>query len=140
MKREGRTLINRLKFLTTRFANRLLNENNASYTEEQSKILHQLWNKEGLLVSELARNTGVAFTTLTLMSEAMERNGLLVREKDTVDRRKRHIYLTEKGRSLQKQDQKISERLHKVFYDGFSKEEIDQFESYLKRIINNFEE
>ena len=53
------------------------------------------------------------------------------------DRRKTIIQLTEKTRKLQSTYIKLSADMTKIFYKGFTSEEIDELEAYLHRILKN---
>ena len=88
---------------------------------------------------ELSRRTGLAKTTLTSMLDRMERNGHILREFDKKDRRQIRIRLTEKARSMEKRYAEVSQKMNRLFYEGFSHEEIVNFEDQLMRILNNLE-
>ena len=59
---------------------------------------------------------------------------------DKTDRRKILIILTEKSISLKDVYYEVSEKMSEIFYNKFSKEEINQFEDYLDRILINLNE
>ena len=69
----------------------------------------------------------------------MEKTGLIRREQDGEDRRKTKLYLTEKARDLQNDYDAVSNEMTDIYYQGFSQEETNQFESYLDRIRGNLE-
>ena len=46
----------------------------------------------------------------------------------------------EKDKSLQDLYMQISQDMIKLYYNGFTEEEIDQFESFLRRIFGNLSE
>ena len=50
------------------------------------------------------------------------------------------IILTEKAISLKDVYYEVSEKMSEIFYNKFSKEEINQFEDYLDRILINLNE
>ncbi|CAB4859057.1 unannotated protein [freshwater metagenome] len=50
-----------------------------------------------LQVGELAHGAGIATPTVTRMLGALERQGLVIRERDAVDRRVVHVALTQTG-------------------------------------------
>lgn len=51
----------------------------------------------------------------------------------------RYYDLTKLGSSQQAVGDKISKNLNDTFYNDFSNEEIEQFESYLERVLSNLE-
>ena len=69
----------------------------------QGRILYVLWNHDLISIQELAKETGLANTTLTSMLDRMEQKQLIRRTPDSNDRRKHLIALTPKARSLEKE-------------------------------------
>ena len=49
------------------------------------------------------------------------------------------LFLTQKARNLKQDYDSVSEQMGEIYYDGFTKKEIIEFESYLERIMNNLE-
>ena len=47
------------------------------------------------------------------------------------------ILLTKKSRKLNAAYHAVSKQMNELFYEGFTEEEIVQFEGYLQRILNN---
>ena len=74
------------------------------------------------LKKELAIETGLAKNTITVMLEKMEKNNLIKRITDENDKRKSLVILTEHAKSLKKCSDKISDKMLKKMYKGFSEE------------------
>lgn len=74
------------------------------------------------------------------MLDRMERDGMVERIPDPNNRRQIFVRITGKVRGYFAEYERVSERMNKVFYKGFSPEEIREFEGKLKKIINNLEE
>lgn len=106
----------------------------------QGRILYVLWQKDNLPIVELSKQTGLAKTTLTGMLDRMEASGHIQRQFDKTDRRQVRIVLTDKARALSDQYNKVSEEMSRIFYKGFSEEEILVFEEMLMRILDNLTE
>jgi len=141
MQRLGGFLITKLKQLQSRALAQCISEQGIdAFSGEQGKILFVLWQKDKITQKELATETGLAKNTITVMLEKMEKNNLIKRITDENDKRKSLVILTEHAKSLKKCSDKISDKMLKKMYKGFSEEEIDNFEEYLHRIIKNFEE
>ncbi len=64
--------------------------------------LRVLWDQDGLTQRELSRMTGTMEPTALSAIASMEKGGLVRRERDASDRRKMNVYLTRKGRALEK--------------------------------------
>lgn len=69
----------------------------------------------------------------------MEAAGLVRRKASPKDRRKIHIVLTDRGKSLEDDYNRISQQMTWLHFQDFTDEEILQFESYLLRILHNLE-
>jgi len=106
----------------------------------QGRILYVLWQQDGISMGELSQKSGLAKTTLTSMLDRMEQSGLLLRIPDKFDRRKALITLTDYARSLNQKYERVSDDMSKVYYKGFSDQDIDTFEKFLNRILENLKE
>jgi MarR family transcriptional regulator, organic hydroperoxide resistance regulator len=71
--------------------------------EGQQYILRTLWDEDGLAPGEVARRLGLATPTVTRAAARMEAAGLLRREPHERDRRLVRLYLTDRGRALEKE-------------------------------------
>lgn len=141
METKGGFLISRIKQTGTRIFDRMLADSGIDeFNGAQGRILYVLWQNDEISISSLSAQTSLANTTLTAMLDRMEKSGLIVRKFDPKDRRNRLIVLTEKAKSLQDDYTRISQRMNEIYYNGFTEEEILQFESYLQRVLNNLEE
>jgi DNA-binding MarR family transcriptional regulator len=103
----------------------------------QGRILHILWNEDDIPISELARKTGLAKTTLTSMLDRLEQSGHVQRVFDTRDRRRINIKLTDTAIAMREQYDQVSEVMNDLFYEGFTEAEVQVFEQYLQRILTN---
>jgi DNA-binding MarR family transcriptional regulator len=102
-------------------------------------VLRELWREEGLTQRELANRVGVLEPTMVTTIDALERLGLIVRERSTTDRRKTHIRLTPKGRELRATGHAYAGGVIANGLDGFADMEIEQLRALLKRIKQNLE-
>ena len=99
MNTQGGFLITRIKQVGGRVFERILSEKKIdAFNGAQGRILYVLWQKDGVPISTLSRETGLATTTLTSMLDRMEATRLIVRDRGDRDRRKVMIYLTEAAR------------------------------------------
>lgn len=136
--KQGGFLVHKIKYLNTRLFNRLLQADaRALFNGEQGKILSVLWDEGECTASDIADITGLANSTLSIMLKHMEENGLIISYDDSNDKRKRIYSVSALGREQQIVGNEISDALSDIFYDGFSDVEIQEFESYLKRILDN---
>ena len=140
MKTQGGFLITRIKQVGGRVFERILSEKNIdAFNGSQGRILYILWQKDGVPISELSKETGLATTTLTSMLDRMEAANLIYRDRGDKDRRKILIFLTEEAKGLEQEYNEVTEEISNIYYKGFSEEEIEQLENYLHRILKNVE-
>ena len=141
MKIEGGYLIGRAKFLSGRKLNKLFSEYGLTeFNGEQGKILYYLWKKDGLSSTDISLDTGIAINTLTNMLDKMEKEDLIYRKRGDADKRKKYVFLTEKGKTLELKSKMATDKMDDIFYKGFSENEIEIFEDMLRRIILNLED
>ena len=141
MRNTGGFLITRLKQVGGRVFDRILSQKKIDvFNGAQGRILYVLWQDDGIPISELSRQTGLATTTLTSMLDRMETADLIYRDRGDKDRRKIRIFLTEKAKGLEEDYNAVSEEMSSIYYKGFSDQEIEQMESYLERVLKNVEE
>ena len=103
----------------------------------QGKILYVLWQGGKMTATEISKKSGLAKTTLTAMLARMQEQGLIRTEENANDRRSAIVCLTEKAAALKDKYDGVTKEIEEIYYKGFSDEEVEQFESYLKRILNN---
>ena len=140
MDTNGGFLVTKVKQLSERVFEKILNEKKIdAFNGAQGRILYVLWQKDGISIKTLSEQCGLAITSLTSMLERMEKQELLRRESDENDRRKTLLFLTERAYALREDYEAVSAQMGAVFYEGFSEEEILQFESFLRRVLDNLE-
>ena len=96
------TFASRLKRLGDKLkaeATKLYNAHGIEFNDSWFLVAFLLSTNEGLSVTDMAEMLGISRAAISQMYRAMERNGLLVVHRDDRDRRRRLLYLTEKGRS-----------------------------------------
>ncbi|MEJ8846951.1 MarR family transcriptional regulator [Variovorax rhizosphaerae] len=69
-------------------------------TYPQYLVMLALWERDGLMVSELGTQLSLDSGTLTPLLKRLEANGLVTRLRDVADERRVHITLTAAGRKL----------------------------------------
>ncbi|ANW99202.1 MarR family transcriptional regulator [Thermoclostridium stercorarium subsp. thermolacticum DSM 2910] len=136
----GGFLLSRIQHLSRRVFEKLLKESGVDiFNGAQGRILYVLWEHGQLTITEISRLTSLAKTTLTSMLDRMEAGGLIERIPDKKNRRQIFISVTEKAKQYREKYDLISDKMNKIFYDGFTEDEIISFENQLRRIIKNLE-
>ncbi|MDM0038626.1 MarR family transcriptional regulator [Variovorax sp. J22G21] len=85
----------------TRLYKPLLEKLNLTYP--QYLVMLALWERDGLMVSELGTQLSLDSGTLTPLLKRLETNGLVSRLRDVADERRVHVTLTPAGRKLKAQ-------------------------------------
>ena len=141
IKTYGGFLISRIRQIGNRAFERILRESGVdAFNGPQGRILYVLWEYEDLSITDIAKLTSLANTTLTGMLDRMEAQGLIIRVPDKRNRRSIIIKATARAERLRDAYNEVSEKTNDIFYAGFTEEEIVCFEATLRRILKNFEE
>ena len=136
-KHEGGYLISQIHQLSGRIFSRKLKDDQIDLNHAQGKIIFALWKQDQVPISDLVRETSLSKSTLTTMLERLEKSGHLMRKQSDADKRTTIVCLTPKSSSLRDDYQKVSSDMTELFYKGFTEDEISQFESHLKKILQN---
>ena len=140
MKSNSGFYISRIKQVNARLLNKFLSQKNiTAFNGEQGRILHVLWENDGISNRELSKKSGLAMSSLTTMLERMEEKKLLERRVDENDKRKILIFLTDYAKSLKSEYDEISDKMTEISFEGISDEERLAFEATLEKVLYNFE-
>lgn len=102
-------------------------------------VMLHLWQKDGLTQSDLVSLVGVEQATMANTLARMERDGLIVRDKDPDDGRLRRVWLTDHARRKHgPATQAAEEQNARVLY-GLSDAEKSQLIELLRKTIRTFE-
>lgn len=99
----------------------------------QPPILKHLSQNDGCKQTEIARFEHLTAATVTVMLQTMEKNGLVERRSDENDLRIMRVYITDKGREVQKKCDEAIKEMEKKIYEGFTREEIECFRVLLAK-------
>jgi DNA-binding MarR family transcriptional regulator len=72
-------------------------ESNRLLSRHQASLLDHLDEMDPTTVNELARHMGVTAATMSLALDRLERQGFVMRTRDSADRRRVHVRLTSAG-------------------------------------------
>jgi MarR family transcriptional regulator for hemolysin len=106
-------------------------------TATQSLVILTLLDKEGVIQGDLARTLGIRAVTLGGIVDRMEAKGWLERRPDDKDRRAKRIWLTKKGRALEKVIRRSLKRVHDVAIEDIPGERVDQLFETITTIRTN---
>lgn len=103
----------------------------------QPRVLHALWQEDGLSHSELAARIHITPATLSKMVHRMEKTGLLSTVADPQDQRVSRIFLTEAGRAIKLDIDRVWRQLEDETFAGFTPKERELLALQLERIADN---
>ncbi|MFW9901700.1 MAG: MarR family winged helix-turn-helix transcriptional regulator [Candidatus Thorarchaeota archaeon] len=106
-------------------------------TPAQGRVMFPLWQEDDISFQELKRKTLLSKATLSYMLDKLEEAGFIQRVQDANDKRTINIKLLKKDATLQQKFFKVSNEMRNIYYKGFSEEEMDEFENYLRKLLDN---
>jgi DNA-binding MarR family transcriptional regulator len=87
-------------------------------TYPQYLVLMVLWERDQVLVNDIAKKLLLNTNTITPLLKRMEQQGLIIRKRSELDERKVNVLLTEKGLQMEEQASKIPGELTKRLIDS----------------------
>jgi DNA-binding MarR family transcriptional regulator len=140
-KTRGGTLLSQVHQVCGRVWNKILRENDMADLEgARGRIIFALWGRDGVPIKTLCEKTSFDKSTLTGIIDRLERDGYITKKPSETDKRSTLISLTGKEQEFAQNVQKVSNQMNRIFYKGFTNEEILQFDSMLERILANCKE
>ena len=103
-------------------------------------LLRVLWEKDGISQKHLSRQSFLTESSVVTMLNTMEDAGLVVRERDEVDRRRMKILLTDKARELKGQLLPHAREINAKAARNIDRDELKTFMKVLSRMKDNLEE
>ncbi len=101
-------------------------------------ILNILYNNNGrLTMKEIGEGINRSKSTVTQLVDRLLKAGYVRKESYTGDKRYTYIILSEKGLTIKKDFQEISDDLVNIFFKGFTNDEVDSMLFLLDRVIEN---
>jgi DNA-binding MarR family transcriptional regulator len=103
----------------------------------QYHFLRVLWEKDQITQRELANAVGMKESTTFTALAGMEKQGLLTRKRDSDDRRKMTVKLTDKGRGLKSKLIPIAKAVNDRPLTGLTPEQVSDLKAKLETLRNN---
>jgi MarR family transcriptional regulator, organic hydroperoxide resistance regulator len=121
----------------------MINESGNSITPEQWGTINYLIYNPGIIQTELSRIAKRDRTSVTRMLDGMEKKGLIIRKKDSRDRRVFRIYPTEKAKKIYDSIFPYVEKFNNTIKEILSEQEcviltekLDLITDHINKIIN----
>ncbi len=136
--REGGFLITKIHQLMLRVFDKLSEDYNIDeITTAQGRVMFPIWRGDNISFKDLKKKTMLSKATLSYMLDKLEDAGHIVRVRSEEDKRTIYIKLTKKNKELQEKYVQVSLAMKDLFYNGFAEKEINELESYLRRLLDN---
>ena len=135
---EGGTLISQIHQVCQRVWHAVLSRNGLEdLAGARGRVIFALWSEDKIPIKKLVEKTSLDKATLTGIIDRLERDGFVCRVPSPNDKRATLVSRTGKDEIFKKKVPKVSDEQNALFYKGFSKKEIEVFENYLKRVLQN---
>lgn len=103
------------------------------------RVLAALREQDGRRMGDLSETTSIEVSTLTRLVDNMEKDGLVVRRRDSGDARAIALHVTASGRRLTQRIVPIAERYERVALKGFTAGEVVVLKKALRRLYDNMD-
>lgn len=102
--------------------------------------LFALFHGDGMLLKDLAAQTGMAASTVTEVVQRMERAGLVERAPDAEDGRAVRLHLTTRGHAVKPRVVRVARRFEAILQHGMEPADVACLAGVLRRVVENFHE
>ena len=116
------------------YLNGVLSATGVRITVAQVGILFLLKQKDGRSMTELSQILGIDNSTMTGLTDRLEKAGFLERHASPNDRRASHIHITPQGLKEAEGAKRVIRQVNDEIKSGFSGEDVEAF----KRVLNGF--
>ncbi|MGI5920823.1 MAG: MarR family winged helix-turn-helix transcriptional regulator [Syntrophomonadaceae bacterium] len=103
----------------------------------QSFILSNLLKADGLTLKEIGEKCLIDSSSMTVLIDKLEKEGLVERRLDNRDRRAIRIFITDKGRQTASEVVEIGSEVNNLLFDLIGEENQKEFLHGLSNIINH---
>ena len=97
-------------------------------------FLRVLWEEDGLTQRELSQRVGMMEPTTVTALNGMEKRRYVRRVRSTEDRRKVHVFLTKKGRSLRNKLLPYAIEVNRFATEGVSEDDLENLRATLRHM------
>jgi Transcriptional regulators len=115
----------------------MLKQSNIGLTPEQFLLVDMLWNQGPMSQQKLADNLQKDKNSITKLVDALEKKGLVVRQRDDKDKRSNTVFLTSKAEEMKLDAKEKGISMLDKMLDGISEEELRNFLDTLNKMQIN---
>jgi DNA-binding MarR family transcriptional regulator len=111
-------------------------ENGVNITTEQWAVLKCLWQEEGITQSEIAEKVNKDKASITRILDIMQRNNLIKRCDDVLDRRLYRIFLTAEGKGLESKLRPVARATDQRISQNLNEDELQELQRLLLKLAD----
>ena len=120
-----------------RYIASMLRQQGVPLTPEQFMLIDLLWNEGEMTQQQLANQLKKDKNSVTMLVDAIESKGLVVRRQNTIDRRSNTVVLTDKALELKEMAKQKGISILDGMLEGISEEELHSFLNTLRLLNQN---
>ena len=120
-----------------RYIASMLRQQGVPLTPEQFMLIDLLWNEGEMTQQRLANQLKKDKNSVTMLVDAIESKGLVVRRQNTLDRRSNTVVLTDKALELKEMAKQKGISILDGMLEGISEEELHSFLNTLRLLNQN---
>ena len=120
-----------------RYIASMLRQKGVPLTPEQFMLIDLLWNEGEMTQQRLANQLKKDKNSVTMLVDAIESKGLVVRRQNTLDRRSNTVVLTDKALELKEMAKQKGISILDGMLEGISEEELHSFLNTLRLLNQN---
>ena len=120
-----------------RYIASMLRQQGVPLTPEQFMLIDLLWNEGEMTQQQLANQLKKDKNSVTMLVDAIESKGLVVRRQNTLDRRSNTVVLTDKALELKEMAKQKGISILDGMLEGISEEELHSFLNTLRLLNQN---
>lgn len=106
-------------------------------TVTMGAVLYSAYKHEGVVQDDICKMLNMDKAYVTRELNSLERLGYIVREKDSEDHRKNHIYVTKSGVEVANTIEKVRNDWSAIEYENFTEDDKKLFLSLINKMHNN---
>ena len=127
--------VNAQSFMNVKFVSK--EQEDIGMRSSYRHVMKPLMEQDGMTQLELVNLTQLKAPTISITLRNMEREGIVRREKNDIDRRETHVYITEKGREMHKKILEAFDRAEQVMLQDVSEKEMATARKILAKMTEN---
>ena len=120
-----------------RYIASMLRQQGVPLTPEQFMLIDLLWNEGEMTQQRLANQLKKDKNSVTMLVDAIESKGLVVRRQNTLDRRSNTVVLTDKALELKEMAKQKGISILDGMLEGISEDELHSFLNTLRLLNQN---